>query len=157
MAFSPLPSHLIPTSSARILPPVLHYGYAVPLARLTSLAVAQNLIPQSQSHARSQTQSKTPNAFLVARTVREASDYLQAHVFHARVQTAPVVNEDVKFVFSLYTNYTVEERAGRAAVSVVEERIREWLAEEGADGEELEARWFVDADDWHWRWSTASL
>lgn len=96
----------------------------------------------------------SPSKFALARAVRQASEWLQENVFEARVVTAPVMNEEIKFVFSLYTNYSVEERKGRADVCAVEEKVREWLSADGVN--EVVAKWHVDGEDWHWRWSTAS-
>ncbi|KZP33247.1 hypothetical protein FIBSPDRAFT_847864 [Athelia psychrophila] len=142
MSFDPLPEHLMPVPGTRILPPVLHYGYAVPLDRIMSLDVLRPT-PKRAS----------PSTFLIARTVRQASEWLQENVFKARVVTATVMDDQAKFVFSLYTNYTAEERNGRADVCAVEEKVRDWLSTEGVD---MEAKWYVDGDDWYWRWATAS-
>lgn len=143
MTFDPLPEHLMPVPGTRILPPVLHYGYAVPLERIMSLDA---LLPTAGR--------ASPSTFLIARTVRQATEWLQENVFKARVVTATVMDQQAKFVFSLYTNYTVEERNGRADVSAMEEKVRDWLLTEGV--EEMEAKWYVDGENWHWRWSTAS-
>ncbi|KAF7968308.1 hypothetical protein HWV62_31003 [Athelia sp. TMB] len=140
MMFDSLPGHLIPAPGQRILPPVIHYGYAAPLARLMELEIFSSM----------PTAPANPSTFYVARMVRHANQWLQENVFKAHVVIAPVVDDQVKFVFSMYTNYTVEERECRADVCSLDETLREWL------GREAEARWYVDGEDWHWRWSTAS-